>query len=461
MLRIVDFGPDIHDKESKKADQYISHGSASERREILDGIKGFSIFDADDVEDLERNCTSMIERGGKGKFRVKSIDISRLRMKYFFGHGYDYGGGKGSEKFFNPKDISPIPEWIYESIIEKMEKTGIVDKNWINSVVINDYEPGGFIVQHQDPPHLFERPIFILTLFSDSALSFGCNLRFDRTVEPVEVTASDPILRLPMQRGIITSFEGMCMNEIKHCVRPVDTKERRVAIILRRICEDGPVLEPLTNGESLRNFDKKLHKKVQKRCEKMLASKILPYERSFHLVEVKRETEKSKAAPKEKVKEPWRKQPKPKKESKKRKEKLKKKGVGTFELDRPIEKDENDKQWNFGDSPERVSKRVEWSSDDEQKEKNKRIGKTGDMADLIYDFHHQDKDLRDMDIKTIERKVHMQKSRKQRGREFRDKINSKFGFKTSVANSDSDSSDSSDSSEEVRPKKTRISKFTF
>ena len=54
--------------------------------------------------------------------------------------------------------------------------------------------------------------------------------------------------------------------------------------------------------------------------------------------------------PKEKVKEPWRKQPKskPKKESKKRKEKLKKKGVGTFELDRPIEKDENDKQWNFG-----------------------------------------------------------------------------------------------------------------
>ena len=173
MLRIVDFGPDIHDKESKKAEQYISHGSASERREILDGIKGFSIFDADDVEDLEKNCTSMIERGGKGKFRVKSIgtylvfdrkltkpsDISRLRMKYFFGHGYDYGGGKGSEKFFNPKDISPIPEWIYEKIIKKMEKTGIVDKNWINSVVINDYEPGGFIVQHQDPPHLFERKV--------------------------------------------------------------------------------------------------------------------------------------------------------------------------------------------------------------------------------------------------------------------------------------------------------------
>ena len=94
--------------------------------------------------------------------------------------------------------------------------------------------------------------------------------------------------------GSADEYESEERFKIKHCVRPVDTKERRVAIILRRICEDGPVLEPLTNGESLRNFDKKLHKKVQKRCEKMLASKILPYERSFHLVEVKRETEKCK-----------------------------------------------------------------------------------------------------------------------------------------------------------------------
>jgi hypothetical protein len=50
------------------------------------------------------------------------------------------------------------------------------------------------------------------------------------------------------------------------------------------------------------------------------------------------------------VKEPWRKQakPKPKKDPKKRKEKLKKKGVGTFELDKPLEKDNMDMQWNFG-----------------------------------------------------------------------------------------------------------------
>ena len=52
------------------------------------------------------------------------------------------------------------------------------------------------------------------------------------------------------------------------------------------------MLESLTNGESLRNFDKKLHKKVQKRCEKMLDAKVTPYERSFTLVEVKKENEK-------------------------------------------------------------------------------------------------------------------------------------------------------------------------
>jgi hypothetical protein len=66
-----------------------------------------------------------------------------------------------------------------------------------------------------------------------------------------------------------------------------------VAIILRRVCKNGPVLEALTDGESLRNFDKKLHKKVKKRCEKMLEMRVTPYERSFTLVEVKKEDDKS------------------------------------------------------------------------------------------------------------------------------------------------------------------------
>lgn len=94
----------------------------------------------------------------------------------------------------------------------------------------------------------------------------------------------------------------------------------------------------------------------------MLEARVMPYERSFTLVEVKKENQKRmvsskiftiwflETVKKEKVKEPWRKQPKPKpkKDTKKRKEKLKKKGVGTFELDKPLEKDQMDMQWNFG-----------------------------------------------------------------------------------------------------------------
>ena len=70
-------------------------------------------------------------------------------MKYFFGFGYSYGNGKGREKFYNPKDVSPIPDWIREDIISKMEEAKLVPSGWINSVVVNDYESGGFIVQHQ------------------------------------------------------------------------------------------------------------------------------------------------------------------------------------------------------------------------------------------------------------------------------------------------------------------------
>lgn len=47
---------------------------------------------------------------------------------------------------------------------------------WINSAVVNDYQPGGCIVSHIDPPHLFSRPIVTASFFSDSKLSFGCKV---------------------------------------------------------------------------------------------------------------------------------------------------------------------------------------------------------------------------------------------------------------------------------------------
>lgn len=149
-----------------------------------------------------------------GKFRIKTIDTAHLRIKYFFGYGYSYGEGRGREKFYSQRDISPIPDWIKTDIIKRMEDVHLVPPGWINSVVINDYESGGFIVSHQDPFHLFKRPIFILTLLSGSALSFDSTFNFDRSGKNIEISCSDPSLRLPMYRGILTSFEGYNMDNV-------------------------------------------------------------------------------------------------------------------------------------------------------------------------------------------------------------------------------------------------------
>ena len=54
----------------------------------------------------------------------------------------------------------------------------------------------------------------------------------------------------------------------------------------------------------------------------------------------------------------------------------------------------------------------------------------------------------------------MKKSRKRRGREFREKINAKFGFRPSVVQSGTESDSDLDIGE-IKPKKDRISKFTF
>jgi len=87
------------------------------------------------------------------------------------------------------------------------------------------------------------------------------------------------------------------------------------------------------------------------------------------------------------------------------------------------------------------------------------LEKTKDVSDIIYSFAKRRSTSREKDVKAIEHQTHMKKSRKNRGREFRSKINSKFGFKPSVVESDSDSSNSD--FEISLPKKTRIGKFTF
>ena len=66
---------------------------------------------------------------------------------------------------------------------------------------------------------------------------------------------------------------------MNNCVRACDTKERILTITLRRTCDDAPVSRPISDGESLRNFDENLHKKIQKELDKVLEQKTLPYVR--------------------------------------------------------------------------------------------------------------------------------------------------------------------------------------
>ena len=85
--------------------------------------------------------------------------------------------GAGHEKLYPRGEVDPIPDWLTELVIRPVEESGLVRAGWLNSAVINDYLPGGCIVSHIDPPHLFSRPIITVSFFSDSYLSFGCKVR--------------------------------------------------------------------------------------------------------------------------------------------------------------------------------------------------------------------------------------------------------------------------------------------
>ena len=50
----------------------------------------------------------------------------------------------GNERLFPPGEVDPIPKWIYELVVRPIVRAGIIsDEEYINSVVINDYEPKG------------------------------------------------------------------------------------------------------------------------------------------------------------------------------------------------------------------------------------------------------------------------------------------------------------------------------
>lgn len=207
-----------------------------EMKKVKKGLKQVCIFSHEECLEIEKNIDRVVAKADEGYFKKHTVDKAPLRNKYFFGEGYTYGSqlerkGPRQERLYAEGTVDSIPDWIVKLVINRLVKKKIIKENFVNSAVINDYLPGGCIVSHIDPPHIFERPIVSVSFFSDCALSFGCKFAF----KPIR--CSKPLYVLKLTRGQITTMEGYAADEITHCIRPTDVKCRRAVIILRKFVE--------------------------------------------------------------------------------------------------------------------------------------------------------------------------------------------------------------------------------
>ncbi|KAH9489003.1 RNA demethylase alkbh5 [Bulinus truncatus] len=226
-----------------KYDDYNTEEREEELQKVKSGILQHRLFSAEDCSGIEQKIDKVVKISDLGLYKEHTVDRAPLRNKYFFGEGYTYGSqlakrGPGNERLYSKGDVDEIPTWIEKLVIRPLYAANIIPEGFVNSAVINDYKPGGCIVSHIDPPHIFERPIVSVSFFSESALSFGCKFSF----KPIRV--SKPVLTLPMARGCVTLLSGYAADHITHCVRPEDIISRRAVIILRRVRDDAPRLEP-------------------------------------------------------------------------------------------------------------------------------------------------------------------------------------------------------------------------
>ncbi|CAF98154.1 unnamed protein product, partial [Tetraodon nigroviridis] len=213
-----------------------------EARLVRNSILQRSVFTPEQCAAIEEKIDDVVAQAEAGLYREHTVDRAPLRNKYFFGEGYTYGSqlekrGPGQERLYRKGEVDEIPSWVHELVIKPLVSSGVIPEGFVNSAVINDYQPGGCIVSHVDPLHIFARPIVSVSFFSDSALCFGCRFQF----KPIRV--SEPVFVLPVRRGSVTVLSGYAADSITHCIRPQDIKERRAVIILRKTRPDAPRLD--------------------------------------------------------------------------------------------------------------------------------------------------------------------------------------------------------------------------
>ena len=101
--------------------------------------------------------------------------------------------------------MSRPPVWVKDLMIRKLEKSGIVEKDFINSVAMNVYHDGTEgLAQHYDDATRFKQPIYTVRLFSDSRLSFGSQY----------YGFVNGAFYVPLPRGCILVMEGKSFRDL-------------------------------------------------------------------------------------------------------------------------------------------------------------------------------------------------------------------------------------------------------
>ncbi|CAB1459611.1 unnamed protein product [Pleuronectes platessa] len=173
-----------------------------EARRVSSSILQEDAFTPEECALIEEKIDEVVAQGEAGLYREHTVDRAPLRNKYFFGEGYTYGAqlekrGPGQERLYRKGEVDDIPGWVDELVIKRLVANGVI--------------PEG-----------------------DSALCFGCRFQF----KPIRV--SEPVFVLPVRRGSVTVLSGYAADDITHCIRPQDIKERRAVIILRKTRADAP-----------------------------------------------------------------------------------------------------------------------------------------------------------------------------------------------------------------------------
>ena len=171
--------------------------------------------------------------------RTKTLDenIHKKRVKLFLGYRYAYGAmmkenQQKKSRLYNDVDYMRLsPSLVMKLKDEISNRLKLVSSNdFINQAVLNYYiKAGSSLGVHQDDTYLFSRPIISIRLFSDSILSFGC--------KGMGMQETPYYFPIEQKVGTITIMEGLAANNMLHCIRSRDIKQKSLSIIFRQVTE--------------------------------------------------------------------------------------------------------------------------------------------------------------------------------------------------------------------------------